>query len=340
VLVAGVGGVPAAGDVRAVALNLTATGATAQTYLAVHPSGSGLPALSNLNPLPGQTVANAVVSAVGPDGHVSVFNAAGATHVVLDIVGWYSATGRPGGTKFVPVTPTRLADTRPDRPVFGTEPLLFSLAKKPPYDKVRAAALNVTVTEPQGEGYVAVAPWDGPPPGGSMLNFLPGQTVASAAVTAIGATGRVGVFNGSPHPHHQVVDLNGLFVDATAAAGGGFTPAAARLLDTRTAGGPLGPGEARTVAVAGAGIPGDAAAVVLNVTVTGPTAPTYVSLWPAGTARPSVSSVNAGAGQTVPNLVTTALRGGALQVFNAAGSTDVVLDVVGWYARVTPRAVT
>jgi hypothetical protein len=39
------------------------------------------------------------------------------------------------------------------------------------------------------------------------------------------------------------------------------------------------------------------------------------------------------AGETVPNLVVVKLgSNGAVQVFNAAGSTDVVVDLSGWYS--------
>jgi hypothetical protein len=39
------------------------------------------------------------------------------------------------------------------------------------------------------------------------------------------------------------------------------------------------------------------------------------------------------AGQTVPNLVVVKLgANGMVDVYNLAGSTDVVIDVVGWYS--------
>jgi hypothetical protein len=72
--------------------------------------------------------------------------------------------------------------------------------------------------------------------------------------------------------------------------------------------------------------------VVLNVTVTSPTAPSFVAVFPAGEARPNVSNVNFGAGQTVANLVTAKLgTGGQLSIYNSAGSADVIADVAGWF---------
>jgi hypothetical protein len=58
----------------------------------------------------------------------------------------------------------------------------------------------------------------------------------------------------------------------------------------------------RGLATAPAPVPADATAVVLNVTVTATTARTDVRAYPSGTGVPGASSLNAGAGETVPNL--------------------------------------
>jgi len=80
------------------------------------------------------------------------------------------------------------------------------------------------------------------------------------------------------------------------------------------------------------GVPTTAKAVVLNVTVTNPTAASYLSAWPDGTPQPLASDLNYGAGLTVPNLVVVKVgTGGAVDFYNAFGSTDVIIDIVGWY---------
>jgi len=63
-----------------------------------------------------------------------------------------------------------------------------------------------------------------------------------------------------------------------------------RVMDTRA--GQAGPGfgtnETRYLQVSGvAGVPSEAIAVALNVTVTEPTAPGYVTVWPSGSAVPT-----------------------------------------------------
>ena len=78
--------------------------------------------------------------------------------------------------------------------------------------------------------------------------------------------------------------------------------------------------------------------VVVNVTVTNPTAPSYLTLWPDGTQQPLASDLNFMPGQTVPNLVVLKLgpSSPSFDIYNAAGSTDVVIDLVGFYG--TPQA--
>jgi hypothetical protein len=87
------------------------------------------------------------------------------------------------------------------------------------------------------------------------------------------------------------------------------------------------------VPVAGiGGVPATASAVVANVTVTGTTAGSYLTVYPATSARPLASDLNWTPGKTVPNLVVAELgTNGALGIYNAQGSTDVIIDVAGWF---------
>jgi hypothetical protein len=121
---------------------------------------------------------------------------------------------------------------------------------------------------------------------------------------------------------------------------GEFRPVTpARILDTRTgAGGTLGKiGAASSIVldVTGAGgVPASGvAAVALNVTVTGGTASSFLTLHPSGTTRPGASNLNFVANQTVPNFVTVKVGAdGNVRVYNQAGSVHVIVDVAGWYA--------
>jgi hypothetical protein len=80
-------------------------------------------------------------------------------------------------------------------------------------------------------------------------------------------------------------------------------------------------------------------AVALNVTVTNPTAPSFLTVWPAGATQPTASNLNFVGGQTVPNRVIVKVgTGGMVNLFNFLGSVDVVVDVNGWFTDATNTA--
>jgi hypothetical protein len=113
-----------------------------------------------------------------------------------------------------------------------------------------------------------------------------------------------------------------------------FTVAPCRALDTRTTGGAISCGTARDVVMAGTcGVPSDASAVSLNVTVTQPTAAGNVRVYATGAPAPTVSSLNYSAGQTRGNNAIAPLSAaGQMAVFcSPLGTTHVVVDVNGYF---------
>lgn len=112
--VTGVGGVPTSG-VTAVALNVTATEATAPGWVQVFPTNqAAIGASSNLNvENEGQTIPNMVVVPVGDGGNVSIYTQSG-THLLADVLGYFVASGAATDGRYVAVAPTRLLDTRGD----------------------------------------------------------------------------------------------------------------------------------------------------------------------------------------------------------------------------------
>ena len=88
-----------------------------------------------------------------------------------------------------------------------------------------------------------------------------------------------------------------------------------------------------TVRIAGAaGLPASGVgAVSLNVTVTNPTGPGFVTVYPCGV-RPLASSVNfMGAGATVPNAVLSPVSASGEVCFYAHADTDLIADINGWF---------
>jgi hypothetical protein len=83
------------------------------------------------------------------------------------------------------------------------------------------------------------------------------------------------------------------------------------------------------------GVPADAKALAVNVTVTNPAVQGHLRLWPGDAAMPLASTINFQARQTRANNAVVALAGdgtGTMKVFNAAaGTVDLVLDVSGYF---------
>jgi hypothetical protein len=76
------------------------------------------------------------------------------------------------------------------------------------------------------------------------------------------------------------------------------------------------------------------AAVVLNVTATETAGPGYVTVYPTGSTRPTVSNLNVeGADQTVPNLVTVRLGANGRVSLYSQTTTHLVADVAGYYVE-------
>jgi len=350
VRVTGVGGVPATG-VTAVALNVAVTNAAGPpSYLTVWPKGATRPFASNINFSPGVSVSNVVVARVGADGSVSIYNSTGTVAVVADVQGWYSDSAA-GGSSYVPVDPARILDTRNGIGTGGTVApvgagatlqLTVTGVGGVPATGVTAVVLNVAAAGATGpESYLTVWPAGGSRPTAANLNFSRGPATSNAVVAQVGAGGKVSVYNYTGSTD-VIADVAGWYAaPATPQPGSsyvGMSPT--RLLDTRDGTGtggvvrPVAAGATIDLAVAGVGgVPADGVtSVVLNVTVTGPSGPdSFLTLFPAGTARPVAANLNFVAGQTVGNLVVVRVQNGKVSIFNHAGSTHVVADLQGWF---------
>jgi hypothetical protein len=333
--VAGVGPVPA--GATAVVLNVTVTNTTAASFLTVYPAGGSLPLASNLNWTAGKTLPNLVSVQVGAGGAVTFYNAFGSTDVVADLEGFFSANL----SREVALTPARITDTRPGSGLpnagstlgaGGSLDIQVENVGLVPPTGVSAAVLNVTVTDTTAASYLTVWAAGAAQPLASNLNWTPGLTVPNRVIVPLSASGRITVFNkfGSAD---VVVDVSGYFQAATS-GGQFFTPLTPfRIEDTRTDGKTLSSNSSFNLQVGGAnGVPSTASAVVLNVTVTNTTAPSFLTVWPATSSRPQASDLNWTAGVIVPNLVVATVgTTGAITFYNSAGSTDVVVDLLGWF---------
>lgn len=119
-----------------------------------------------------------------------------------------------------------------------------------------------------------------------------------------------------------------------------YTLPPCRVLDTRNAAGTLGGpalagGAQRVFPVVGVcGVPGDAAAVAYNLTVTGGTTAGDLRLFATGDATPPTSVINYAAGQTRANNGVVSLNGpipGSVTVQCDGGAVHSILDVNGYF---------
>ena len=251
-------------------------------------------------------------------------------------------------TKYVPVVPRRILDTRdgigaPTGSVGagGQIDLQIAGVGSLPATGVAAVVLNVTATEALQAGYVSAYPTGTRRPLVSSLNLETiGQTVANLVTVKVGSNGKVTLFTSGGT--HLVADLAGYYVPAAASSDGRLqTSTPQRILDTRE-----GLGAAQTklpaggqldVQVTGRGpVPAEGvSAVVLNVTADQASADGYITVWPTGTAMPTVSNLNLITGETRANLVVVPVGdGGKVSLFTMGGA-DLIADVAGWFTDST-----
>jgi hypothetical protein len=205
VRLAGVAGVPA--NAQAVVLNATATNTTSVSFLTVWPAGRPRPHASSLNWQTGWSIPNAVTVELGAGGSISAFNNAGATDIVLDVVGYFTASG---GKAYHPVSPARVQDSRPGGPVTGAydtpwtgglaRDVMVTKGKVPTY--ATAVVLNVTATNTTAGSHLTVWPSGTARPVASSVDWQSGWTIPNAVTTPVGVGGKVGVYN-----HAGAVDV-------------------------------------------------------------------------------------------------------------------------------------
>jgi hypothetical protein len=202
------------GQYNGVILNVTATQASQSTHVTVYPSDAGsLPLASNLNAVPGESVPNLVITKVAADGTVTLYNAAGTTHLVVDLMGRFDGDRSSGAGRYVPRDPKRLVDTRwSGYMVHAGSRLdlgLTGLSGTLPFEW-SAVVANTTVTETSDESHLTAWATNSAQPWASNLNWKPGETRPNLVVSGISADGFVSVATAHGSTH-VVVDLAGWF---------------------------------------------------------------------------------------------------------------------------------
>ena len=212
-----------------------------------------------------------------------------------------------------------------------------------PTTGVAAVVLNVTAVDPTAAGFLTVWPEGTTMPTVSNLNFAAGTIVPNLATVGLSLTAPAGMVSiylntGSTN---VVVDVEGYYTTPLGTTGSGlYNPLSpSRAFGTLPIGTAIGAGVTTPVTVAGTsatdGVPASASAVVLNVTAAHATAPSFLTVFPAGVTMPLASNLNFGAQvplQAIANRVTVGVgTGGQIDVYNLQGTVNVDVDVDGYY---------
>ncbi|HEX2782833.1 MAG TPA: Ig domain-containing protein, partial [Ilumatobacteraceae bacterium] len=232
---------------------------------------------------------------------------------------------------FVAINPVRLLDTRDgdNRLAAGiVRHLSIAGLTGIPVD-ASWVVLNVTATNAAMSGFITVFSCDVAMPLTSNVNFLANQTVASSVSVSLDDSGGVCIV--SDVATDVVIDISGAY---SPSEGIGRLAAVEpyRIADTREDGGKVAAGTLYLVDVAGHGMPDDATAVLLNITVDGPTSAGFVTAYPCGGDVPLASNLNFLAGQTIANSAVVRIGSNHAVCFYVSKSTDLVVDVNGSYS--------
>jgi hypothetical protein len=257
-------------------------------------------------------------------------------HIIVDVSGYM-----PAESGYVPVGPSRLLDTRVAGqefvgPLASNDIISVTIAGKgglPAAAQLGAVVLNVTVANPEGQGYLAAYP-DAPYPGTSNINFSAEPAVAGLVVVDPGADGKVDMLHFTNNgTSHVVVDAFGYFPPEANVHM--VTPA--RVFDSREAefGAAKIPAGTRDLQLAGdAGVPlAGVSAVIANLTVVAPVDAGFATIYEAGTPLPTTSNLNHGIGEVRSNLVIVPLSASGHATLYTLQEAHYVVDVLGWFGE-------
>jgi len=319
----------------AYSLNVTVVPSGSLNYLTLWPSGQAQPNVSTLNSFDGRVKANAAITPAGVNGGVSVY-ASDATHVILDINGYFVPEGTASALAFYPVTPCRIADTRNAAGSLGGPsiasrtsrafPILSSTCGIP--STAKAYSLNVTALPKSTLNYLTIWPTGQTQPNVSTLNAPTGTVVANAAIVPAGTTGQVSVF--ASDDSNVILDIDGYFAPPGPGGLALHTITPCRVIDTR----PTAFSGKDVINVQGSACapPSNAKAFVLNATVVPPGSLVYLSLWPDGIAQPNVSTLNAIDGAITSNMAIVPTNNGEVDAFGY-NPTNLILDISSYFAQ-------
>lgn len=345
--VTGLGGVPT-GDVVAVVVDLTVINNTTDGWGLLWQTGTTRPfPASSINYVPGRAVTNAATSKVSAAGKVSYYTAVSPTDLIVDVVGYYRASAGAGG--YVPVHQTRILDTRESG---GKVPAGSTLDRKlrgvagiPDSPEVTAVALNMSTFNQEASSYITVYPRGQARPETSSMSYGAWRMQTQMTLATLSADGWARFYTGATTD--MLFDVVGYYTKGTGEQLVSVTPQ--RVIDTRYAAGfgvgpitqPLAANTNTAIKLTGAaGVPESGVGTVLiNATAdAGSASAGFLSFWASGAVQPGTISLTYYPNENTSNLVMAEVGSdGKVMVTNYTGTTDLVIDVVGYFTEPDPR---
>ncbi|MEK7833987.1 MAG: FG-GAP repeat protein, partial [Acidobacteriota bacterium] len=341
-------------NARALTGNIT-TVQSGGGFLTLYPSDVAKPLAANSNYSANQVLNNVFTVGLGAnDGAFKIFVTSN-TNIVVDVTGYY-APPEAGGLYFHPLPkPIRLLETRqgqtgcftPGAPLqAGTNTLQLGQTS---CDGVtvpagaQALVGNATTVGPQSSGYLTLYPADAAQPLVASSNFLTGDVMNAPFTVGLSPSGQFNVFTTSTTD--LVIDVLGYYSTQLNDSNGqgllfNSLPTPVRLLDTRLGQSacfspdtPMTGSGVYIQSAVGAcmNIPATAKAVVGNATVVNANTG-YLTFWPSNAAQPLIATSNFLTGQVFNRHFTVGLgAGGAFKRFSSS-TTDLVIDLSGYFA--------
>ena len=214
----GRGGVPK--TAKAVTGNVTVVNSTNAWAIYLGPAPVTKPGASTINFLTGQIAGNSLTVALSATGTLSATYMSGSgntTDLVFDVTGFYTAD--TSGTRYVPLTPASLLDTRTGVGMSGkfsaNSPRTFTVRG---HAGVPTTATGITgvvsVTNQTGPWALGVGPTPATKPTTSALNFLKGDVCSNGVTVALSSTGTLSLtyMAGAGNKTDVVLYVTGYFV--------------------------------------------------------------------------------------------------------------------------------
>jgi len=327
----------------AYSLNVTVVPIGRLGYLTMWPAGIDLrPVVSTLNSDDGRVKADAAIVPAGTNGAINVY-VTDTTNVILDINAYFAPV-TSSTLAFYPLPPCRVADTRNSKfpqglgppSLTGNQERAFPILNATSCNIPSSAAaysLNLTVVPHGGLGYLTVWPTGQTRPTVSTLNDALGRIIANAAIVVAGTGSEVSAY--ATNNTDLIIDINGDFAPGGTGGLSLYAVAPCRVIDTRSPGqggafsGTLNPPVNVTGSVCGPSA--TAQAYVFNATVVPTGSLGYLTLWPDGTLKPVVSTLNALDGSISSNMAIVPSTNGKVDAY-ANGLTQLVLDISAYFA--------